>query len=96
MRVQACHQSGGSRVPEAVTDVSKPLSQQLGTPTRGLTAQYAICTFSLGVLQNVDVHFYPPLSERKVEAIHGLTMATNWAPYVEKRQIMAMATGNVH
>ncbi|KAI9461926.1 amine oxidase [Lactarius psammicola] len=41
-----------------------------------LTAQYAICTFSLGVLQNDDVLFDPPLPEWKVEAIHNLTMAT--------------------
>ncbi|KAI9461925.1 amine oxidase [Lactarius psammicola] len=41
-----------------------------------LTAQYAICTFSLGVLQNDDVQFHPPLPEWKVEAIHSLTMAT--------------------
>ncbi|KAI9430825.1 amine oxidase [Lactarius indigo] len=41
-----------------------------------LTAQYAICTFSLGVLQHDDVQFVPPLPEWKVEAIHSLTMAT--------------------
>ncbi|KAH9009679.1 amine oxidase [Lactarius pseudohatsudake] len=41
-----------------------------------LTAQYAICTFSVGVLQNDDVQFSPPLPEWKVEAIHSLTMAT--------------------
>ncbi len=39
-----------------------------------LTAQHAICTFSLGVLQNDDVQFDPPLPEWKVEAIHSLTM----------------------
>ncbi|KAH9038434.1 amine oxidase [Lactarius hengduanensis] len=41
-----------------------------------LTAEYAICTFSVGVLQNDDVQFSPPLPEWKVEAIHSLTMAT--------------------
>ncbi|KAH9056461.1 amine oxidase [Lactarius vividus] len=41
-----------------------------------LTAEYAICTFSLGVLQNDDVQFYPPLPKWKVKAIHSLTMAT--------------------
>ncbi|KAI9435405.1 amine oxidase [Lactarius indigo] len=41
-----------------------------------LTAQYAICTFSLGVLQNDDVQFHPPLPEWKIEAIHSITMAT--------------------
>ncbi|KAI9435404.1 flavin-containing amine oxidoreductase-domain containing protein [Lactarius indigo] len=41
-----------------------------------VNAQYAICTFSLGVLQHDDVQFVPPLPEWKVEAIHSLTMAT--------------------
>ena len=50
-----------------------------------LSAQYAICTFSLGVLQNDDVQFDPPLPEWKVEAIHSVTMVINRAPYVEKR-----------
>ncbi|KAH9056464.1 amine oxidase [Lactarius vividus] len=40
-----------------------------------LTAEYAICTFSLGVLQNDDVHFNPPLPKWKVEAIHSMIMA---------------------
>jgi polyamine oxidase len=39
-----------------------------------LTAQYAICTFSIGVLQNDDVQFIPPLPKWKIEAIHSLTM----------------------
>ncbi len=39
-----------------------------------LTALYAVCTFSLGVLQNNDVQFDPPLPEWKVEAIHSMTM----------------------
>ena len=43
-----------------------------------LTAQYAICTYSIGVLQNDDVRFDPPLPEWKVEAIHSLTMVTIW------------------
>ncbi len=55
-----------------------------------LTAQYAIWTFSLGVLQNDDVQFDTPLPEWKVEAIHNMTMVINRAPYVEKRQTMTM------
>ncbi|KAI9430824.1 amine oxidase [Lactarius indigo] len=51
-----------------------------------LTAQYAICTFSLGVLQNDDVQFHPPLPEWKIEAIHSITMVINRVPYVERRQ----------
>ncbi len=49
-----------------------------------LTAQYAICTFSLGVLQNDDVQFDPPLPEWKVEAIQSMTMVINRATHVEK------------
>ncbi|KAH9003706.1 amine oxidase [Lactarius hatsudake] len=41
-----------------------------------LTALYAICTFSLGVLQNDDVWFDPPLPAWKVEAIYSMTMGT--------------------
>ena len=49
-----------------------------------LSAQYAICTFSIGVLQNDDVRFDPPLPQWKVEAIHSLTMVIIWVPYVRK------------
>ena len=41
---------------------------------RRLSADYALVTFSLGVLQNDDVRFVPPLPDWKVEAIHGMTM----------------------
>lgn len=37
---------------------------------------YAICTFSLGVLQNKDVKFVPSLPQFKLEAIASMTMAT--------------------
>jgi len=49
------------------------------TDGTSLAAQYAICTFSLGVLQNDDVRFDPPLPEWKVEAIHSMTMVINRA-----------------
>ncbi len=39
-----------------------------------LTAEYVVCTFSLGVLQNDDVRFDPPLPPWKVEAIESMTM----------------------
>ncbi|KAI0070410.1 amine oxidase [Panus rudis PR-1116 ss-1] len=39
-----------------------------------LKADYAICTFSLGVLQHNDVQFVPPLPLWKREAIHSMTM----------------------
>ena len=39
-----------------------------------LEADYAICTFSLGVLQHDDVVFDPPLPDWKQEAIQSMTM----------------------
>ncbi|KAF9806856.1 hypothetical protein IEO21_08503 [Rhodonia placenta] len=41
-----------------------------------LTADYALCTFSLGVLQNDDVVFQPALPDWKQEAIQSMVMAT--------------------
>ncbi|OBZ77250.1 Polyamine oxidase [Grifola frondosa] len=41
-----------------------------------LVADYALCTFSLGVLQNDDVVFEPALPDWKQEAIQSMTMAT--------------------
>ena len=45
-----------------------------------LTAQYAICTFSIGVLQDDDVQFDPPLPKWKAEAVHSLTMVLTKVP----------------
>ena len=39
-----------------------------------LEADYALCTFSLGVLQHGDVEFEPPLPAWKREAIHSMSM----------------------
>ncbi|KAF8131276.1 amine oxidase [Mycena galopus ATCC 62051] len=41
-----------------------------------ISAEYAITTFSLGVLQNDDVLFEPPLPTWKQEAIQSMTMGT--------------------
>ncbi|KDR74114.1 hypothetical protein GALMADRAFT_124393 [Galerina marginata CBS 339.88] len=41
-----------------------------------LTGDYAVCTFSLGVLQNDDVQFKPALPDFKQEAIQSMVMAT--------------------
>ncbi|CAG8959690.1 hypothetical protein HYFRA_00001595 [Hymenoscyphus fraxineus] len=41
-----------------------------------VTAEYAICTFSLGVLQNDVVAFDPPLPAWKQEGIEGMAMGT--------------------
>ena len=41
-----------------------------------LAADYALCTFSLGVLQHDDVRFIPPLPTWKQEAIHSMAMVS--------------------
>ncbi|KAJ2993275.1 hypothetical protein NUW54_g7751 [Trametes sanguinea] len=41
-----------------------------------ITADYALCTFSLGVLQHDDVRFTPALPAWKQEAIHSMAMGT--------------------
>ncbi|KAI0365871.1 amine oxidase [Pilatotrama ljubarskyi] len=41
-----------------------------------LMADYALCTFSLGVLQHEGVQFVPPLPVWKLEAIHSMSMGT--------------------
>ncbi|KZV70596.1 amine oxidase [Peniophora sp. CONT] len=50
---------------------------------RRLSADYALVTFSLGVLQNDDVRFEPPLPDWKMEAIHGMTMGTYTKIYMQ-------------
>ncbi|EGO28558.1 hypothetical protein SERLADRAFT_354437 [Serpula lacrymans var. lacrymans S7.9] len=46
------------------------------TNGRSLSADYALCTFSVGVLQYGDVAFEPTLPSWKVEAIQSMVMAT--------------------
>ncbi|KZO94558.1 amine oxidase [Calocera viscosa TUFC12733] len=41
-----------------------------------LTADYALCTFSLGVLQSPRITFTPPLPSWKQEALSGFAMST--------------------
>lgn len=43
---------------------------------RVLTADHALVTFSVGVLQHDDVLFHPPLPSWKLEAIESMKMAT--------------------
>ena len=42
-----------------------------------LEADYALCTFSLGVLQHDDVAFEPPLPSWKQEAIQSMDMVSD-------------------
>ncbi|KAI0789320.1 amine oxidase [Abortiporus biennis] len=44
------------------------------TDGRSLSADHALCTFSLGVLQHTDVKFEPALPAWKKEAIHSMSM----------------------
>ncbi|TDL27142.1 amine oxidase [Rickenella mellea] len=61
-----------------VKSVSYSTSGVTVTLTNGknLTADYALCTFSVGVLQNDDVVFHPSLPDWKQEAIQSMVMAT--------------------
>ena len=45
-----------------------------------LSAEYALCTFSLGVLQHDDVKFVPPLPAWKQEAIQSMSMVRRGHP----------------
>lgn len=48
-----------------------------------LSADYALVTFSLGVLQHDDVFFEPALPTWKTEAIHGMAMGTYTKIYLQ-------------
>jgi len=48
-----------------------------------LSADYALVTFSLGVLQHDDVLFEPALPKWKSEAIHGMAMGTYTKIYLQ-------------
>jgi len=51
-----------------------------------LSADYALVTFSLGVLQHDDVHFEPALPHWKEEAIHGMAMGAYTKIYLQFSQ----------
>jgi polyamine oxidase len=53
---------------------------------RCIEAAYAICTFSLGVLQNDAVNFEPPLPQWKREGIETFTMGTYTKIFLQFRQ----------
>jgi polyamine oxidase len=55
------------------------------TTNKGVTiqAEYALCTFSVGVLQNSDVVFKPELPDWKKEAIANFHMATYMKIFVQ-------------
>ncbi|KAH9921830.1 amine oxidase [Amylocystis lapponica] len=65
-----------------------------------LEADYALCTFSLGVLQHDDVKFDPVLPVWKQEAIHSMMMVNfRDAVYVtsmSRALILRRTVGNVH
>lgn len=41
-----------------------------------ITADHVLCTFSIGVLQNMVVAFQPPMPEWKIEAINSIEMVS--------------------
>ncbi|KIM77435.1 hypothetical protein PILCRDRAFT_76792 [Piloderma croceum F 1598] len=63
---------------QTIKDIAYSASGVKVTTTDGteMSADYALCTFSVGVLQNDDVVFNPPLPDWKQEAIQSMTMAT--------------------
>lgn len=64
------------RLNATVTEIHRSKKDVTVTLTDGttLSADYALCTFSLGVLQHDDVRFVPPLPAWKQEAIHSMSM----------------------
>jgi polyamine oxidase len=62
-----------------------------------LSADYALVTFSLGVLQHDDVVFDPPLPKWKSEAIHGMAMVCALVrPPSACFRLIKTHTGNIH
>ena len=61
-----------------------------------LHADYAITTFSLGVLQNDDVAFEPALPDWKVEAIQSMTMVYPVSHRPRGGRLILSPTGDIH
>ncbi|KAL1740880.1 amine oxidase [Schizophyllum fasciatum] len=66
----------------APREAAPPIIVTLANGTK-LDADYVICTFSLGVLQNEDVGWVPGLPEWKREAIAAFTMTTYTKVFVQ-------------
>jgi len=65
------------------------------TDGRNLSGQYAICMFSLGVLQNNDVRFDPAFPTWKTEAIQSMTMVCVMTSQLHS-PLTTMTPGDVH
>lgn len=63
---------------------------------RVLRAEYAVVTFSLGVLQNDDVVFEPRLPPWKVEAIESMTMVGRDVSYAFRLTNARLSLGHLH
>jgi len=61
-----------------------------------LRADYALVTFSLGVLQHDDVTFEPELPSWKKEAIYSMGMVRNRDPPNAAHLTLALPTGNIY
>lgn len=62
------------------------------TSGKTLKAEYALVTFSVGVLQNDDVVFKPALPDWKEEAINSMTMATYTKIFLQFPQVFWFST----
>ena len=56
------------------------MGEPVGRDNSSLSADYALVTFSLGVLQHDDVLFDPALPNWKSEAIHGMVIRDDSSP----------------
>ena len=61
-----------------------------------LSADYALVTFSLGVLQHDDVLFEPALPKWKSEAIHGMAMVRELIRITLSSFNLSPIAGNIH
>lgn len=61
-----------------------------------LSADYALVTFSLGVLQHDDVLFEPALPKWKSEAIHGMAMVSGWIRVKLTSSNLSPPAGNIY
>jgi hypothetical protein len=61
------------------------------------TADHVLCTFSVGVLQNTDVAFQPPLPDWKIEAINSIEMVSRvWSLNLNLNLDTYCAPGYLH
>ena len=61
-----------------------------------LSADYALCTFSLGVLQNDDVQFYPPLPRELLSISLFFLLLSGNVISIQARSYSGDGNGHIH